>query len=279
MQTNLNFIDEKLQKEYNDRGYFITPLLDDSQISKLQDVFYSCLDVNKLPTVYDTVAEIPVEQVLQISKKINDICKGSFDLIVENYKIAASIFISKKPGNDGFNGYHIDATMTHEKYNTVAIWIPLCDVDEKVGRMCLLENSHCFLPRYNIPSMPNAYKDVQSFASKHVKCFNMKKGEALFFEGSMLHGTELNSSESIRIAAVIKLIDIHAPKITAYYHEQAPEGEKLALYEHNDDFFLPQAFKSSLPPEDSSFVGYVPSMPKIFTQSEIEHLLENRCTN
>lgn len=127
--------------------------------------------------------------------------------------------------------------------------------------------------------MPNAYEAVQATVGKMVTKVDMKAGDALFFDGTMLHGTESNLSDDVRIAAVIKLIPLGAPKVTAYYDESSPVGQQLSLYRHSDEFFIPKAFKSADPPDDSVFLGYIPSMPRRFTDSDLYSMIDGAQSN
>jgi len=268
MRGNLKFLSEEHHSRYFKHGYLTIPFLNPYQVSQLEQIFNRNFDISAVPSVYDTVADIPIEKVESVYHQINEVCQSNFDKVVKNYRIVASIFIIKKSEDDSYKGVHLDASMTLEGYNNIGIWIPLCDVDEQTGRICLLDNSHHFLPPYNIPSMPCAFHHIESIVEQHLTCISMRSGDALFFNNSMLHCTQKNRSGKTRIAVVIKLIDVNAPKVTAYYDENSPEGKKLRLYQHEDNFFLPGAFKMPMPPPSSRFVGYVPELPRFITEEE-----------
>jgi hypothetical protein len=274
MHGNLKFISEENQMQYEKNGYLTIPLLNTGQVAQLAQIFHRHFNITTVPTVYDTVADTPVDRVRQVHEEINEVCKSALHNLVQNFRIAASIFIIKKSGEDSYKGVHLDASMTAQGYNNVGIWIPLCDIDEQTGRMCLFGNSQHFLPPYSTPSMPNSFEQTEDMVEKHLTCFSMKKGEALFFNNNMIHCTQKNTSGKTRIAAVIKLLDENAPLVTAYYDSTAAKDEMVSLYQHEEAFFLPAAFKSQKPPINSRFIGYVPGLPKIFSETELANLIE-----
>lgn len=168
---------------------------------------------------------------------------------------------------------HIDPSMTEEGFNHIGVWIPLCDVDENTGRMCLLPDSEKWLPPFSTNSMPYAYQHVEHLLEPKLSCLDMKAGEALFFNNSMLHCTQKNNSGKTRLAVIIKLIDKDAPLSTVYYNPAAPENEKVSLYQHSYNFFIDALFRTSTPPTSSKFIKFIPNLPHIFKEDEIAKLI------
>lgn len=272
MVGNLSFLSKKLQEEYDKKGYLTTTLLDQPQIAALEQIFHNYFDLSAIPTVYNTVGDVPVDLMTIVSANINQICANFLDTIVQNYRIVASIFIVKKSDENSHIGAHIDGSMTLEGYHNIGIWIPLCDINDQTGKICILNNSQHYLPPYSTTFMPHPYRQVEDFVEQNLTSFSVKTGEAFFFNNSILHCTKKNISGKVRIAVLVKLIDANAPLVTAYYEETAPSGQKVKLYQHEETFFLPASFKSSVPPASSCFVRYVPELPKIFTEEELIQL-------
>lgn len=265
----LFFNDPKLQSDYVRNGYVVTNFLEQAKVKALENEFYKIFGgkLSQLPSVYDTIATEDVETINKVNEAINRVCAESIHALISNARIVASIFILKKPGNDSFKGLHVDATMTTEEYNNVGVWIPLCAVDENVGRMCLVRGTQHTV-KYNTPSMPCPYHDIETELLKEMICFDMLPGQALFFDNRMLHCTEMNKSSTNRIAVVSKLIDVDAPLVTTYYLPENQQGEKVMLYEHIENIFESDAFRLPTPPSSSKFIGYVNDLPKQVTLEE-----------
>ena len=266
IKGNLVFKDSKHQEEYISKGYTIIPLLDNHEVTKLETVFYDNFNVDTLSSVYDTIAIAEVDKIQRINEMINNIIAPKTHAVIAKAQIIASIFILKKSSDDSFLGVHLDPSMTTEDYNNIGVWIPLCQIDKSAGRMCFLPQSQYFIPPFNTSSIPCAYSDIESHLKPEMICLDMQAGDALFFNNSMLHCTEKNTSGRNRIAVVSKLIDENAPLATVYYNPNASEGKQVSLYQHYENIFLNGKFRDSYPPESSNFIKHVPELPIKFDQ-------------
>jgi hypothetical protein len=273
MHHFITFKHAEAQQSYARQGYVILPFLNDTAVEQLYAVFNRHFSLDTLPEVYDTIATPEESTIKQVYQDIYSVCHPFLEQTVSHYFVAGAIFIVKKSHQESYMGLHIDPSMTLEEYNNIGIWIPLCDVDEQVGRMCLLPQSQYFLPPYNTPSLPCPYSDIEDLVRPDLVCFNMRKGEALFFNNSMLHCTEKNTSVITRIAVVMKLIDESAPLATVYYDPAAEAGKQVSVYEQERNIFTTDKFRSPKPLPGSRFVKYVPELPKEFTAAEYQQLM------
>lgn len=266
----LRFLSKSHQECYKKKGFFVVPFLKHSHIKDLESLFHSKFNIDNLPPVFDSIANTDPETIRYVNNEIHKICYPLLNDILGNFKWVCSIFFLKKSSEDSFKGMHLDTSMTTEDYNNVGIWIPLCDIDDRNGKICFLPGSQNFLPPYSNTQIPYAYENVEEYLLPKLECVGMKAGEALFFNNSLLHCTQKNISGNYRIAVIIKVIDSNAPLATVYYDENAPEGEKVKIYEHFNDFFIDGSFKESTPPRDSEFLGFVSNLPKQFEIAELE---------
>jgi hypothetical protein len=265
----LQFVESNHQEEYSKKGFVISSLLDSDEIKNLEGIFHHHFNIDELPSVYDTVATTPAETIRKVDDEIIKICLPKLQNVIKDFHWVGSIFFIKKSDPESQRGMHIDPSMTDEGFNHIGVWIPLCDIDENNGRICLLSGSEKWLPPFSTPSMPYAYKDVEHLLEPKLSCLDMKAGEALFFNNSMLHCTQKNNSGKTRLAVIIKLIDKDAPLSTVYYNPEAPENEKVSLYQHSYNFFVDALFRSSTPPANSKFIKFIPNLPRIFKKEEI----------
>lgn len=276
---SMHFKESSIQQLYKAKGYVSVPFLNDIQISLLERIFHKNFNINELPPVYDTVASTPAETIRAVDDEIIKICLPILQQYLENFYWVCSIYFVKKSAEDSYTGMHLDPSMTMEGYNNVGVWIPLCDIDENNGRICLLSGSENILPPYSTPSMPYAYEHVEHLAEPKLDCLCMKAGNALFFNNSMLHCTQQNKSGTTRLAVIIKLIDANAPLATVYYNPNAEKGEQVSLYEHSKDVFVNGAFRSPTPPENSTFLKFIPELPHILSEDELINALKQEQTD
>ena len=272
---NLEFLDEKHQREYLKDGFtLINSLINKSQIEDLKRVFFENFNVDDLSEIANTIAHTPSNVLKRVNEKINEICEGSLCKSLKSFRIVGSIFFIKKNHPDSNLVFHVDPSMTTEQYNNLGVWIPLIDINEETGQFCLLKNGHKLLPPYYTPSFPQAYNNVSDLLEEKSTCLSFNAGDAFVFNNNIVHSTKINKSKQIRIAVVIKLIDKNAPLTTVYYDDTMGENKKVSLYEHHDhDFILSDEFKSSTPPLNSEFKGYLSGLPKVLSRDEFCRLL------
>ncbi|MCS6933621.1 MAG: phytanoyl-CoA dioxygenase family protein [Chitinophagales bacterium] len=251
--------------QYFSSGATIIPLLNEEQIGKLLRIFYTNFNPDNLPLLYDTIATEPAHHIKKINQEILSVIGEPLSNALENFEIVCSIFIIKKPGNDSYLNFHIDPTMTYRHLNNMALWIPLCDIDEHTGMLCLDLATRNMVDYYTF-TMPCPFAGYEETIRKHSVCFPMKSGEALLFDNRILHCTERNLSTKLRVAVVSKIIDKSAPLVTVYYFKDNPPGKQAALYEHKRNIFLSGEFRLSVPPDDSIFVKYLPHLPLSFSE-------------
>lgn len=268
MNSKITFKNIEHEAAYAAQGYFTTPFLEDNAVASLEQIFHRHFKLDELPSVFDTIATPSGKLIESVYEQINSVCQPFIEKLVSNYFVTGAIFIVKKSGDDSYKELHIDPSMTLEEFNNIGVWIPLCDVDERVGRMCLLPDSQHFLPPFNTPSIPCPYSEIEAVVSPDLVCFNMQKGEALFFNNSMLHCTEKNTSGKTRIAVVFKLVDKNAPVATVYFDPTAERDKQVSVYEQEKNIFVNGNFRSPKPLPSSRFVKFVPNLPKKFTAAD-----------
>lgn len=267
---NLIINNNEFLKQYLTQGYFKTKFLDTFQVNQLKEIFQNNFSIKELPDIHDTIANTPTEIIKKVNREINAICEPFLQQVLSNFKIVGSIYFVKKSGENSSLGLHLDPTLTTEEYNNFGVWIPLIDVDEDTGQMCLLPYSQNYLPPYFTPSMPNPYLEFAKDISKKMHCIPMKSGEALVFNNSIVHQTPKNISGKTRVAVVIKIIDANAPVATVFYDESALKNKKVSVYVQEDDFFISEKYKSISPTETSQFLFYVKNLPKKLSLKDIK---------
>ncbi|MCS6955796.1 MAG: phytanoyl-CoA dioxygenase family protein [Candidatus Calescibacterium sp.] len=261
------FSDSKKNNEYFSRGYTVLPLLNESQVDELLKIFNQNYSLEKFPSVYNTIVNASEREISFINDSINTIIYPSLTKVIFDFKIVASAFMIKKPEADSYLNFHIDPTMTYKHLNNVALWIPLCDIDETNG-LFYLEPYTKYMIDYYTPSMPSPFFGYEELIRQNSICFKFKKGEALFFDNRILHSTGKNESGTTRVAIVTKLLDAGAPLATPYYEAEKSINRQVSLFEHRRNIFLTGEFRNSTPPPDSVYIEYLDHLPMRYSQEE-----------
>ncbi len=112
-----------------------------------------------------------------------------------DYKIIQANLFNKAPGT-GFIAPHQNlTTVDEEKYTSISIWVPLQNTNAQNGTLHFLPKSHGRFELYrnsNIHWAPmNASSRIDDYKMVPI---NLKVGQALIFDDSIVHGSPNNNS-------------------------------------------------------------------------------------
>lgn len=127
---------------------------------------------------------------------------------------------------------HQDFCYTDEsKYAAYNVWIPLCDVNENNGAICVLPGSHLWYKNYRSSSLPTSRISMKNFPASQIQKVPMKKGQVLLFHPALFHGSYPNTTTQNRI--VVTTTVTYKDASFLYYHqeENATETEVYCLHE------------------------------------------------
>ena len=155
-----------------------------------------------------------------------------------NSNIIFSNFLVKRNGEDSESNPHQDLTIVDEnKYLSYSVWVALEDVDVSNGAMRVLPRSHLF--DFSLRPNPNyywKYNAVMDEIKKDMTDCPAKKGEALIFAHSLIHGSHKNLSGRHRLACVVSL---HPREAELYnFFLDAPESKYVKKYKMSVDAFI-----------------------------------------
>lgn len=140
---------------------------------------------------------------------------GSFaSELLNNFEIVqANVFI--KPPHQGYVAPHQNLTILDEsKYTSLSFWCPALDTNTENGTMVVVPKSHKKFMKYrttNIswPLLP-LFKD---YDSPFFETVNVKKGEILIIDDSLIHGTTNNKTADSRFVFHALLVPQNADLI------------------------------------------------------------------
>ena len=141
------------------------------------------------------------------------------------------------PSQNSELGIHQDWTIVDEN-NFVALncWIPLTDVDELNGALCVIPGSH--YPAYHTvrtPTSPFFFSGNEDALIPHAIPMRVKAGEAVILNQSVIHYSPPNRSDKIRKAITAGVKSIGAPML---FHYKMPHEDKLEVFDMPEDFLI-----------------------------------------
>jgi len=182
------------------------------------------------------------------------------DELMPDYVPLAINFFEKHPhqGVDSVPIHQNPSFVAEPEFKSFSIWIPLQDVDKENGTVGVLKGSHDKFNYMRASNMPNelVFKLVQKdLEEKYFEPVNLKVGEVLVLNDSIIHWSYPNVSDRERDAVQLVMVPKKTQHIYYFYHPNGKESV-MDLYEVDKDYFfnsscqvVPQGLKkiASLP--------------------------------
>ena len=230
------FRDQSLQDAFEKDGFVVVPFYTENEIKELTELYYRLHPKDEkgfFPSTfskdknYRTVADTEIQRI----------CKRSMDHYLQDIKTICGSFIVKSPGPESAMCVHQDMTLVDEsKYTGINIWVPLVDLTPTNGAIQALRGSHRLYPTYRGSSIPSFYETINDDIKPYLEPLYLKAGEALFFDQSIIHYSEANLSDKIRIVTNTFFTNKDATFNISYWHKDFGTS-KIELF-HEDESFM-----------------------------------------
>lgn len=231
--------DVELRKRLHEEGYAVVPLVDSDTIASLLALFHQhhrfsgkaggmFYSVYSEDTGYRKLVHAAIEAILQ----------PVLNKILDNYKVVLNSFIVKAPGPQSEFYLHQDSTGTDEfLYSTLSIWLPLHDIDETNGAMCVIPKSHKLFSPYRGISFKAPFENAVQTARRFLQPVYLKAGEAILFDNRILHNSMQNKSSKARVVVMSASLPKNAPLMVCYKNALQP-NTKIELIQQNEDYLF-----------------------------------------
>lgn len=235
------FIDEKIQEEFDQKGYAVVPFLNEQQINEMYH-FYQ--NENKRFATYNpdyaefSVLDAEIENRKKIFKKVTSMFLPVASSILFNCRPLIANYVCKEPQKGLVPVHQNWAVVDESKYASVSIWCPLIDTDKRNGTLAFVDGSHKYFrgPRGSYANRSFLLVD-ELIMKDYLTYVEMKAGNAIILDDSIVHYSSPNYSDNIRLA--IQLIMIPAEAQAYHYTFREEKQEIFAdLYEVDSDYYL-----------------------------------------
>jgi hypothetical protein len=175
---------------------------------------------------------------------------------------------------------HSDWTYVDEdRFQSLAIWMPLVDTNENNGTFGLVEQSHKVTNKIRGPLIIESSRNKNEYwAKKYGALLNMKAGDAVLYHHGLLHFSPPNKTNHTRPAINLTVV----PKEADCIHYCIPEGaSEIEMYAvEGTDFYL--NYTHFQRPESTTLVKTKPTIQVKFIDSKMKNfrlkrLLRNLC--
>ncbi|MEZ5036632.1 MAG: phytanoyl-CoA dioxygenase family protein [Chitinophagales bacterium] len=244
------FKDATLESQFQKDGYVIIPFLNQDEVEFLKNKYFETLeqsggnigeqDANlKERITYDfTFINKNIDYKRMVYNLISDKFKPHYDKYLDNYRPVIANFI-RKQSNDGEVPLHQNwAFVDERKVTSVSIWCPLVDSNSQNGTLEVTPGSHKRFGEVRGPMIPWELENIKhDIINKHMIPMNVKAGQAVVLDDSLVHYSNINQTDGLRLA--IQLILIPAEEKSIHYHMNPQKSSsKVDVLEVDVDFYM-----------------------------------------
>ncbi len=238
--------------DFHDQGYVLVPqLLSPGEVTGLREEFMALHAGGPIPghfsprpqepgTPYDILRDYPrimhPHQVNDLALRyLLDARFGAVleELLGEEPLAAQSMFYFKPPGARGQALHQDNFYLRVEPGTCVAAWVALDRVDRANGGLEVVPGTHrmdLFCPEEADPGVSFTRDFVPPPPGLERVPVDMEPGDVLFFNGSLVHGSEPNSTaDRFRRSFICHYVGRSAERISDYYRVLTMSGAPVGL--------------------------------------------------
>lgn len=276
------FRDDAIDTALHEEGYATFPFLSETEIDRLANVVDEAEDRHDRGDVH-----IPTHFRLsafnndgaykeRLFDAVWDCIGGKVEEKLPGFEPLVINIFDKQPGG-GYDPVpiHQNPSFVDEPaHKSVSLWIPFCDVARDNGTVGVLPRSHNRFNRMRAGNM--AHEDVFALVQSDLENelfvpVEMKKGEMLALDDSIIHWSYPNISDRQRKAVQLIMVPKGVPHIYYYYDDEQGGHPMMDLYEVDKNFFF--GFNCKARPETLKHIDRVPYRYRPITGAEIQQVI------
>lgn len=239
----MKFINTELNEKYIDKGYLQIPFLETEDIDKISVIVKKYLHFKHSFTFIQSHQILDIETSIKMNDEILQIVQPAIEKYIIDFNIFFSVVASKGNQANSQLKFHTDRCFIDEQIHLpINLWLPLCDVSKYNGTLGVFESSHKFtytyrgINNFEYYMAPEYYNFIEQNCIKYL---NVSKGEIVFYQPGLIHGSSDNQSSEIRHALIITLLPKDADIIYCYQNQHWSNVFKyIDVYKADFDFWI-----------------------------------------
>ncbi|MFN8287517.1 MAG: phytanoyl-CoA dioxygenase family protein [Chitinophagales bacterium] len=271
------FKDAALQDLFDKQGFVKVPFLTPQEIEELTKLFWEKHPGLSAAGFQSSSYSSDYKYKKSCSDSITGIFKGHFEEMFQNYRAFGSAFLFKQPDAYSELPVHQDWTIVDEdKYVALNIWVPLVDTDEQNGTLYVLPGSqYGIVKAIRCPTLPMFFEGNEQLMIGHCVPMNVKAGEAVVLNQSLVHYSPPNKTDKIRIAITSGIMSVEPPMV---FHYKTPEMQnEVEMIKMEDNFLI--SFENFMQdiyarPKMGTSIGTKTYTAPVYTKEELGGLVE-----
>ncbi len=239
-------------------GYVRIPFLDAGGVAVLR-ALWDDVGPASPSGIYSNVHDLDPEVNRRVDRVITETFAGPFDRAFVGARLGGSSFLVKGVGPDSASTPHQDWNNVEEDATqSVSIWVPLEDVDERNGALQVIPGSHRIRPTVRSLDTPSLYLDFTTELEPLLRSVPAAAGDAVVYAHNVFHGSKPNRTSTVRVCAVSGVVPDGA-RLVHYRRVPTAGPDTFEVLEVERDFYfsgIPQ-LKEGTVPASAHVVGRV----------------------
>ena len=276
------FKNSELQKQFDKDGFVVLPLLESNEVNKLLDYYKNQNFDNKIEAGFHISLDNQNQDLVkEVGSKIKEVLVPKTTDLLDDCKVFTASYVIKEPGLQNIVPPHQDWTFVDEsQFCSATIWTALVDVTEKNGALGVIRGSHKIFDHKRSSPSPQSKSPLSDHIFTlfpFVEVIEMKAGESLIFNNSLIHASPPNLSDQARIAVGIGITQSEA-QLNHFY--QNPTSGKLEEFVVDEDFYtwfnnkrLSNLFDEEKSPDGLKKTGEIEREVPDLSKEEMENLV------
>lgn len=234
---NCVFKNPTYQVVFDKQGFVIVDVLTDKECDEIS-AFHSKLNPQVTDNFYATQNSSNYGYRSAVESFLHPIFEEKIRNLFTNHRVLYTQYMVKHSGSKGECQLHQDWTFVNEpEMMSVNFWCALNDTDVNNGCLWFMPGSHKLKNYIRGRNIERASLKEQAFIRKYfLKPIELKKGQAVLFNCSILHESRDNKSGKDRIAAAAMIIPANVQPI--HYMKNDVSDTKVVMIDADTRFYV-----------------------------------------
>ena len=214
-------------------GFIVLKLCDSIQVQQFSELYKAVPADSNSPFWSSSFLEDSTFKK-DLSQQAQQIFEPSVSELLGGHKQLGCSFLTKFPGPYSEMPIHQDWTVVDEtQFGSYTLWMPLQETNAQNGALEVIRGSHKLSSELRSPSLPVTFEGIRKQLRPYLEMIELKAGEALLFNHSLMHSSPANTTSIPRVAVTYGFVPEEA-ELRMYYASE----KKVKQYTMPNDMFI-----------------------------------------
>jgi phytanoyl-CoA hydroxylase len=274
-------LDETGRRRFRSDGFAIVPFLTRDEAESLSKALLALAEDRSLDPTDDPEARGEAYHAsfmaaddsyrCAVARLIRDRCAAAAAVLLPGFEPVIASSVIKAPFAEGAS-FHMDLTIAADPAAPVVnIWCPLVDASDENGTLRVVPGSHRLFPQISSMETTSGYWRSwgEALMARSVP-LDLVCGEAIVYDGTLLHGSRPNASARLRPAINLAYIPADVRPV-AYSLDPASGGRRFEMFDMSGDGLVAHGGRALLGREiRAPSLGFAPSPNRNHSLAEFD---------